>query len=55
MIGQNPNPRPAQLAAWRQLWAILLTPQRGDKGATPADQAGAARMEENGGRAAPPR
>jgi hypothetical protein len=48
MIGQNQNPSPAQLAAWRQLWAILLTPQRRDKDATPADQARTAQEVQSG-------
>ncbi len=31
MIEQYPNPSPGQLAAWRQLWALLLTPSAGQE------------------------
>ncbi len=55
MIATNPNPSASQAAAWARLWSILLAPESRDKDTAPADQAETAQMEENGGRAAPPR
>ena len=43
MIAQNPNASPAQLAAWRQLWAILLSAKPEQKEA--AEDQSAARVE----------
>ena len=54
MAGQR-LPLEARRALWRSIVAELLTPKSGQKDAAPADQAGAAQAEENGGRAAPPR